>query len=54
LIGFALRNNNLAFPLFIPMSFCIVNLASLVGTAKCLFGRKSGKWKPVRKQSPAV
>ncbi len=54
LVGFALRNNRLAFPLFIPMSFCIVNLASLVGTAKYLFGRKSGKWKPVRKQSPAV
>jgi cellulose synthase/poly-beta-1,6-N-acetylglucosamine synthase-like glycosyltransferase len=54
LIGFALRNNRLAFPVLIPMSFCIVNLASLVGTAKCLFGRKSGKWKPVRKQSPAV
>jgi cellulose synthase/poly-beta-1,6-N-acetylglucosamine synthase-like glycosyltransferase len=54
LVGFALRNNRLAFPLFIPMSFCIVNLASLVGTAKCLLGRKSGKWKPVRKQSPAV
>jgi cellulose synthase/poly-beta-1,6-N-acetylglucosamine synthase-like glycosyltransferase len=54
LIGFALRDNRLAFPLFIPMSFCLVNLASLVGTAKCLFGRTSGKWKPLRKQSPAV
>jgi poly-beta-1,6-N-acetyl-D-glucosamine synthase len=54
LVGFALRNNKFASPLFIPMSFCIVNLASLVGTAKCLFGRKSGKWKPVRKQSAAV
>jgi cellulose synthase/poly-beta-1,6-N-acetylglucosamine synthase-like glycosyltransferase len=52
LVGFALRNNRLVFPLSIPMSFCVVNLASLIGTAQCLIGRKSGRWKPVRKQSP--
>jgi cellulose synthase/poly-beta-1,6-N-acetylglucosamine synthase-like glycosyltransferase len=54
LVGFALRNNRLVFPLSIPMSFCVVNLASLIGTAKCLIGRKSGRWKPVRRQSHAL
>jgi cellulose synthase/poly-beta-1,6-N-acetylglucosamine synthase-like glycosyltransferase len=51
LVGLALRNNRFAFPFSIPMSFCVVNFASLVGTAKCLIGSKSGRWKPVRKQS---
>jgi len=54
LVGLVLRNNKLAFPFSIPTSFCIVNFASLIGTAKCLTGRKSGRWKPIRKQSPAV
>lgn len=54
LVGLALRNNRLAFPFSIPTSFCIVNCASLIGTARCLMGRKSGSWKPVRKQSSAA
>jgi cellulose synthase/poly-beta-1,6-N-acetylglucosamine synthase-like glycosyltransferase len=54
LIGLSGGNRGLAFPLTIPMSFCIVNFASLIGTAKCLIGRKSGRWKPVRKQSPTA
>ncbi len=48
------RRHALPFPFSIPMSFCIVNFAALIGTAKSLIGRKSGRWKPVRKQSPAV
>lgn len=54
LVGLALRNTRIAFPISIPMSFCVVNFASLIGTAKCLVGRKSGSWKPVRKQSSAA
>src|ERR1700735_318240 len=54
LLGFLLRNSKFAHPLSIPMSFCVVNFASLIGTAKCLIGYKSGRWKPVRKQSHAV
>jgi cellulose synthase/poly-beta-1,6-N-acetylglucosamine synthase-like glycosyltransferase len=48
LVGLALRNTRIAFPISIPMSFCVVNFASLIGAAKCLVGRKSGSWKPVR------
>jgi cellulose synthase/poly-beta-1,6-N-acetylglucosamine synthase-like glycosyltransferase len=54
LVGFALRDNRIAFPFSIPMSFCIVNVASLMGTAKCLMRRTSGAWTPVRKQSSAA
>jgi cellulose synthase/poly-beta-1,6-N-acetylglucosamine synthase-like glycosyltransferase len=54
LVGLCRGNRGLPFPLTVPMSFCVVNFASLIGTAKCLIGRKSGRWKPVRKQSPAV
>ncbi|MGC2507871.1 MAG: glycosyltransferase [Candidatus Acidiferrales bacterium] len=32
----------------IPASFCLVNLAALVGTLRCLTGKTSGKWQPVR------
>ena len=32
----------------IPFSFCLVNLAALVGVAKFVIGKKSGKWEPVR------
>ena len=34
----------------IPFSFCLVNLAALVGVARFLLGKKSGKWQPVRQQ----
>jgi len=54
LVGLCRRSHALPFPFSIPMSFCIVNFAALIGTAKSLIGRKSGRWKPVRKQSPAV
>ncbi len=32
----------------IPASFCLVNLAALLGSLKCFAGRTSGKWQPVR------
>ena len=54
LLGFLPRDNKIAHPLSIPMSFCVVNFASLIGTAKCLIGHKSGRWKPIRKQPHAV
>jgi glycosyltransferase involved in cell wall biosynthesis len=37
----------------LPLSFCVVNLAALIGTFKCLAGYTSGQWKPERKHSPA-
>ena len=32
----------------IPFSFCLVNLAALVGVARFMIGKKSGRWEPVR------
>lgn len=32
----------------IPFSFCLVNVASLVGVARFILGKKAGKWTPVR------
>jgi len=32
----------------IPFSFCLVNAAALVGVARFLLGRKSGRWEPIR------
>lgn len=32
----------------IPLSFCLVNLAALVGVVRFLIGKKAGKWEPVR------
>jgi cellulose synthase/poly-beta-1,6-N-acetylglucosamine synthase-like glycosyltransferase len=37
----------------LPMSFCVVNLAALLGTLKCLTGGTSGHWKTERTQSRA-
>jgi cellulose synthase/poly-beta-1,6-N-acetylglucosamine synthase-like glycosyltransferase len=54
LAGFVWRPSSIGFLFCVPMSFCVVNFASLLGTAKCLLGRTSGKWKPVRKQSTVV
>ena len=31
-----------------PLSFCVVNTAALIGTLKFLFGKASGKWEPIR------
>lgn len=32
----------------VPLSFCLVNVAALVGTLHCLTGRTIGHWKPIR------
>lgn len=51
LAGLFARKIILAFPWSVPTSFCIVNLAALVGVLKCLSGRKTGQWKPARAPS---
>jgi cellulose synthase/poly-beta-1,6-N-acetylglucosamine synthase-like glycosyltransferase len=47
-LGFALRGLPHKFPLSVPMSFCVVNVAALLGTLKCIAGRTSGTWVPHR------
>ena len=32
----------------IPFSFCLVNLAALVGVARFIIGKRSGCWEPIR------
>jgi cellulose synthase/poly-beta-1,6-N-acetylglucosamine synthase-like glycosyltransferase len=32
----------------VPLSFCIVNLASFLATLQCALGKTSGKWQPAR------
>jgi cellulose synthase/poly-beta-1,6-N-acetylglucosamine synthase-like glycosyltransferase len=32
----------------IPFSFCLVNLAALIGVARFLMGKRAGRWEPVR------
>ena len=38
----------------IPFSFCLVNLAALVGVVRCVRGKTSGQWTPVRGESVSV
>jgi cellulose synthase/poly-beta-1,6-N-acetylglucosamine synthase-like glycosyltransferase len=38
----------------VPFSFCLVNLAALVGIWRCLTGRTSGQWTPVRGESAST
>ncbi len=38
----------------VPFSFCLVNAAALAGVWRCLTGRTSGRWTPVRNKSAAV
>lgn len=54
LAGFRLRNPRSHFVLSVPMSFCLVNFAALVGTLKAATGRASGTWKPERRRSHAT
>jgi hypothetical protein len=35
-------------PFSVPLSFCVVNLAALIGTLHCAAGRRVGRWKPAR------
>ena len=37
----------------LPFSFCLVNIAALVGVLKFLMGKRSGRWEPVRKRAGA-
>jgi glycosyltransferase involved in cell wall biosynthesis len=47
--GYFWQKKNKAPRIFgIPFSFCLVNLAALVGVARFVLGKKSGQWKPVR------
>ena len=50
LLGFLWRGRALGFPWSVPASFCIVNVAALVGTWMSLTGRSAGRWTPVRGQ----
>jgi poly-beta-1,6-N-acetyl-D-glucosamine synthase len=54
LAGFLQRRGAAGFLLYIPMAFCVVNFAALLGTARCLLGQTSGKWKPVRRRPETV
>jgi cellulose synthase/poly-beta-1,6-N-acetylglucosamine synthase-like glycosyltransferase len=47
-LGIFVRGRALGFPWSIPTSFCVVNLAALVGVWRSLAGRASGRWTPVR------
>lgn len=49
----SVRNLLTRLPWSLPMSFCVVNLAALLGTLRCLSGRSSGHWKPERSHSRA-
>jgi len=49
LSGYLLHiNGKPPFIFGVPFSFCLVNLAALVGVARLLMGKKSGQWEPVR------
>jgi glycosyltransferase involved in cell wall biosynthesis len=50
LLGFLWRGRALGSPWSVPASFCIVNLAALVGTWMSFAGRSTGRWTPVRGQ----
>jgi glycosyltransferase involved in cell wall biosynthesis len=54
LAGFARRSDSAAGLWSIPASFCLVNLAALLGTLRCLAGRTSGRWAPDRTKSQAA
>jgi cellulose synthase/poly-beta-1,6-N-acetylglucosamine synthase-like glycosyltransferase len=42
------RKNKPPRILGIPFSFCLVNLAALLGVGRCVLGKKEGQWEPVR------
>jgi cellulose synthase/poly-beta-1,6-N-acetylglucosamine synthase-like glycosyltransferase len=53
LIGLFLGNRLNRGPWSIPMSFCLVNFAALIGTLQAFAGRSSGAWTPERRSSLA-
>jgi cellulose synthase/poly-beta-1,6-N-acetylglucosamine synthase-like glycosyltransferase len=53
--GFALPGRAAKLPWSVPMSFCVVNAAALLGTVKCIAGGTSGVWVTEREsESPAA
>ena len=48
LLGFFMARRGKAFPFSVASSFCLVNLAALVGTLHCCTLQTAGRWKPVR------
>ncbi len=52
--GFARRGQPPRFPWSLPMSFCLVNFAALLGTLKYFARRSSGRWEPERKRLPVA
>lgn len=46
--GFLLQSRKFRSPLSILSSLCLVNLAALLGTLSCFFGRQAGHWETVR------
>ena len=42
------RSGKPSFIFGIPFSFCLVNLAALVGVVRFVIGKKSGQWEPLR------
>ena len=51
LAGCVARSRRFGFPWSVPASFCVVNLAALIGTLKCVAGQTSGRWTPARRSS---
>ncbi len=52
--GLVPRKRALRAPWSLALSFCLVNLAALIGTMKCVAGRTSGRWEPDRGESPGA
>jgi cellulose synthase/poly-beta-1,6-N-acetylglucosamine synthase-like glycosyltransferase len=47
-IGLLLGEKRVRFPFSTASSFCVVNLAALLGTLHCFSFQPAGQWKPVR------
>ena len=42
------RKNKPPWPMSVPLAFCVVNAASLVGVLRFLVGKRAGRWMPIR------
>lgn len=47
-VGILSSRRQLRLPWSVPVSFCLVNLAALLGTLHCAAGRTMGRWRPIR------
>jgi len=54
LFGCAAGSRLRSFPWSVPASFCVVNFAALIGTARAFAGRTSGRWTPERKVPSSI